>query len=264
MYVSCIMSATPVKAATVEFGSFGFERGYGSEITTFDNDGYLTGERVRIQDPKHLFFDQVGFTTAFMGFINEPNLFNRGAGFQSSNYRQVFAKKQLNKRVGVSADYTWLIGTDTVREAALVDTKESKIVDNVRVESYQRLNTISLQGLPIGGGSGIAVTADKKFGKLWNGDAGFASIDEDYTVYGNSRYFHSSGFSLNGDTYGLGNRAFTHLSYKVSPGVTAFSYYTHAVGAGVANWVLDLNKQGLNVGMTFDMKALVNTGRKVF
>src|ERR1039457_3812087 len=56
------VSATPIKAATVEFGSFGIERGYASEITTFDYDGYLTGERIRIQAPAHLFF----------GFCDKP------------------------------------------------------------------------------------------------------------------------------------------------------------------------------------------------
>jgi len=258
------MSATPVKAATVEFGSFGFERGYGSEITTFDNDGYLTGERVRIQDPKHLFFDQIGFTTADFGFVGTPNLFDRGSGFGISNYRQAFVKKQLNRRVGFSADYTSQIGTNTLRQAALVGTKESKLVDSVRVETYQRLNTITLQGLPISGGSGFAVTADKQIGKRLNMDAGFASIDENYTVYGNSRYLHSSGFTLNGDTYGLGNRPFTHASLKIAPGVTAFGYYTHAVGSGVAARVLDLNKQGLNAGLTFDFKAWANLDKKVF
>ena len=258
------MSATPVKAVTAEFGSFGFERGYASEITTFDNDGYLMGERLRIQDPKHLFFDQIGFTTADFGFINVPNVFARGSGFGISDYRQAFVKKQLNRRVGFSADYTSLIGTNTLRQAALVGTKESKFVDSVRVETYQRLNTITLQGLPIAGGSGFAVTADKQIGKRFNIDGGFASVDEGYTVYGNSRYLHSSGFTLNGDTYGLGNRPFTHASLKIAPGVTAFGFYTHAVGSGVAARVLDLNLQGLNAGLTFDLKAWANLDKKVF
>ena len=39
-------SATPVKPVTVEFGSFGFERELSSEITSFDEDGYLAGERI--------------------------------------------------------------------------------------------------------------------------------------------------------------------------------------------------------------------------
>ena len=46
-------SATPIKFVTVEFGSFGIERGYGTEITTFDEDGYLAGERIRLRAPNN-------------------------------------------------------------------------------------------------------------------------------------------------------------------------------------------------------------------
>ncbi len=258
------LSATPVKAVTVEFGSFGFERGYASEITTYDMDGYLTGERVSIQAPKHLFFDQVGFTTGFVGFINVPNLFKRGAGFQSSNYRQVFAKKQLTKRIGFSEDYTWDVGANTLRQAAFVDTKEAKFVDSVRVETYERLNAATLQGLSIKGGYGFAITADKQITKRVNFDAGFASIDEDNAVNSGSRYLHATGYSINGDTYGLGNRPFTHASVKIAPGVTAFGYYTHAVGWEVPARALNLNKQGLNAGVTFDFKAMANLEKKIF
>lgn len=258
------LSATPVKPLTVEFGSMDFERGYGSEITTFDNDGYISGERVRIQDPKHLFFDQVGFTSAFFGSINTPNLFARGGDFTSSNYRQVFAKKRVNKRVAFSADYTWSIGTEALRQGAIVETRETKIVDSVRVEAYQRLNSVTLQGLSIGNGAGFAVTADKRIDKRLNIDGGFASIDANYTAFGGSRYLHSSGFSMNGDTYGIGQRGFTHVSFQFAPGVTAFGFYTHAVGSGIAARELDLNKQGLNAGLTFDLKAWANIKNRVF
>lgn len=265
-------SATPVKPVTVEFGSFGIERGLSSEITTFDEDGYLSGERIRFHDSKHLFFDEVGFTNAYFGDIGTPNLFDRGSSLKKkSNYRQVFAKKQLNKRVGFSSEYTWQTGIDTLREAVVVETKESKVVDSLRFESYERLNTIVFPGVaqsPIGpvaplsvkGASGFAVAAQKKFGRL-SGDIGYASIDKDYSVYANSRLYESAAFPLNGDTYGQGNRPFLHASYKIAPGVTAFGFYTHEVGS---SRVLTLNQQGLNAGVTFDLKALANTGKRVF
>jgi hypothetical protein len=52
-------SATPVKQLSFEYGSLGIERGASTEATTYDEDGYLTGERLRILDPNHLFFDQI-------------------------------------------------------------------------------------------------------------------------------------------------------------------------------------------------------------
>jgi hypothetical protein len=264
-------SATPVKPVTVEFGSFGIERGYSTEITTFDEDGYLSGERIRLHDPKHLFFDEVAFTNAYFGDLDTVNLFDRGSSLKQFNYRQVAAKKQLNNRVAISGEYTWQTGIDTLREALVVKTPEVKVIDRVRFEAYERLNSITFAGLaqsyigPIApltvkGASGFAVAFDKKLGKL-SGDIGFATIDSNYSVYANSRSFHAVDFSLNGDTYGLGNRPFAHASYKIAPGVTAFGFYTHEVGS---TRVPTYNQQGLNAGVTFDLKAMVNTTKHVF
>lgn len=268
-------SATPVKAMTVEFGSFGIERGLSTEITTFDEDGYLSGERIRFNDSKHLFFDEIGFTSAYFGDIGTPNLFDRGSSLKKSNYRQAFAKKQLNKRIGFSGEYTWQAGEntgiDTTREAVVVGTRETKVVDSLRFEAYERLNTTTFPGLarsPLGpiaplsisGASGYAIAAEKKLGKL-SGDFGYASIDKNYSVYTGYRFFQAVSFPLNGDAYGEGNRAFAHASFKIAPGVTAFGFYTHVVGN---EKVLTLNEQGLNAGMTFDLKALLNKEKKVF
>lgn len=252
-------SASPVKPVTVEFGSFGFERGLASEITTFDEDGYLSGERLRIHDPKHLFFDHVGYTNGFFGSIETPNLFDRGANLKNFNYRQVFADKQLNSRVGFSGQYTWQLGTDTLREATVVGAPELKVADKIRLEGYERVNTVSVQGLAVKGGSGFAIAVEKKVKGL-SGDLGFASIDAKYGVYGGSRVLTVGSFGLNGDTYQEGKRPFTHLSYKINPVVTAFGFYTHAFGRSVFND----NQQGINAGLNLDLKALVNSEKLVF
>ena len=265
------LSATPVKPVTVEFGSFGIERGYATEITTFDEDGYLSGERVRFHDARHLFFDEVGFTNAYFGDIATVNLFARGSSLGNFNYRQLFAKKRWNDRFAFSGEYTWQTGTDTVREAAVVATPELKVIDSARFEAYERLNSVTFPGLahsPVGpvpaltvnGASGFAVAAAKKVGRI-SGDFGFATVDSDYTVYANSRFLHAVGFSLNGDTYGLGNRPFMHASYTMAPGVSAFGFYTHEVGS---TRVMTHNQQGLNAGVTFDLKAMVNKEKLVF
>jgi len=264
-------SATPVKQVTVEFGSFGIERGLSSEITTFDEDGYLSGERIRFHDSKHLFFDEVGFTNAFFGDIATPSLFDRGSSLKKFNYRQVFANKQLNKRVGFSGEYTWQTGIDTLREAVVLGVKESRAFDSFRFEAYERLNAVTFPGaaqspfgpiapLSVPGTSGGAVTAEKKLGRL-RGDIGYASIDKHYSVYADYRLVEAFNFPLNGDTYGQGNRAFAHASFKIAPGVTAFGFYTHELGT---EHVVTFNQQGLNAGMTFDLKAIVNSEKLVF
>ncbi len=264
------LDVTPVKPVSVEFGSLGIERGLSSEITTFDEDGYISGERIRLHAPRQLLVDEVAFTNAFFGDLQTVNLFARGASLRNFNYRQLSAKKQVNSRVGVSGEYTWQAGTDTLREAALVKTGESRVVDKVRVELYQRLNTITFPGLakskigpiaplPVSGGAGFAVAVEKKAGRL-SGDFGFASVDKDYSVYDGSRFVHAVAFALNGDTYGQGKRPFAHASLELVPGVTAFGFYTHAVGSRVRNF----NEQSLNAGVSFNFKSMINRERPVF
>lgn len=251
--------ATPVKAVTVEFGSLGIERGLATEITTFDDDGWITGERVRVRAAKHLYFDEVGYTNAFFGDRATPSIFKRGDSFKHANYHQAFVRKQLTPRLNASADYTWQAGTNTLRQALIFDPKV-RTVDKVHFEAYQRLNTVNLQGLDVHGGSGFAVFAEKRLNARLSGDLGFAAIDKDYSVYSESRYFHCYGFSFNGDAYGQGKRPFAHAAFKVTPFVTAYGFYTHAVGPRMLN----LNKQGIQGGLNFDFKALINTAGKVF
>jgi len=253
------LSATPIDPVTVEFGSFGIERGMATEITTFDYDGYLSGERLRIRDPRHLFFDQIGFTNAYFGSVETPNFFARGSDLARFDYRQIFASKQLTHRVGFSGDYTWQLGTDTLRQAAAVGTEETKVVDKVRFEAYERVNTVTQQGLAVGGGSGFAVSAEKKYRQV-SGDLGFASVDARYGVYSGDRVLTVGGFALNGDTYQAGRRPFMHLSCKIAPSVTAFGFYTHAVGPKVLND----NQEGYNAGLEFNLKALVDPRQRVF
>lgn len=252
-------SATPIKQATLEFGSFGIERGYSTEITTFDDDGYIAGERLRLNDKKHLLVDEVSFTSAYLGDIVTPSFFSRGSRLSQSNYRQIAAKKLIANRVGVSAEYNWISKTSTLREAAVIKTPELKAVDDVHVELYQRVNSVTLQGEDVAGGNGFATFVAKKVGKV-SGDFGYASIDNHYGVYENSRFLEAVGFSLNGDTYSTGNRVFAHASVRINPTVSVFGFYTHVAQGDNYTY----NKQGFNAGVKFDLKALVNTEKKVF
>ena len=256
------LSATPVKPATFELGSFGFERGLSSEITTFDDDGYLMGERLRLKDPHHLFFDQITLTSAYFGFFTQPNLFARGGGFTKSNYRQIAAKKQLSKRVGVSGEYNWISNnacTSTTREAIVISIPESRLLDSFRLEAYEQLSHIYLQGDEEARRQGFALVGEKKIGNF-SGDFGFASMDRNYGLYSGSSLLQEAGFSLNGDSFNTGIRIFSHASYKLTSVVTAFGFYTRITGKMIPN----LNAQGLNAGLSFDLKTLANTHTRIF
>ena len=144
------------------------------------------------------------------------------------------------------------------------------MVDSVRFETYQRVNTVTLAGgvwprgpvapLSVKGGSGFAVGLNERFGRL-SGDLGYAQVDKDYAVYA-GRYFHAIGFALNGDTIAMGKHPFIHAVYQIAPGVSAVGYYTH--GLTSINEGFDMNRQGWTAGMNFDLKAMINKEKLVF
>ncbi len=63
------VAVVPVKGVEAALGSFAPVRGESTEITTFDNDAYLMGERVTVKRPKDLYFDEIGFTSAYLGDV---------------------------------------------------------------------------------------------------------------------------------------------------------------------------------------------------
>ena len=99
-------SATPIDAVTVELGGLGFERGENTEITSFDDDGFISGERVRVQDPKHLFFDEIVATRAHLGSPLTPDFFGRTSDMGKSGYDQYLVHKKVNGHVAASVDFT--------------------------------------------------------------------------------------------------------------------------------------------------------------
>ena len=255
MYVrQLFFSATPIKQLTFEYGGIAIERGVNTEITSYDDDGYMAGGRVRLHDPDHFFFAQVAVTYAYMGAYFDPTLFTRGNRFGQTNYHQFLLEKNLGHRFKGSVDYTGQNGTHTMREAVLLNLHESKIMDSARLELYQRTNDITLQGATFSRSGGFAFTGGRSVGKKLQLEAGYASVDQHYTVLANSRALDAYAFSFNGDSYGIGNRAFTRASYKVDPYLTLFGFYTHQVATDYYN----KNMQGMNFGMTVDFKNLLD------
>ncbi len=254
------VSATPISQVTVEFGSLPIEHGQNTEITSFDDDGYMSGERVRLHDPKHLFFDQIATTWGFVGNTLKPNFFARGSDLKTNNYQQYLVEKKIATRAVASADFSELNGTHSMREAIAIKTPEAKVIDSARFELYQRMNDIALSGVKFAKGSGFAVSADKLLMKKVNVEAGFASVDNNYAAYSGSPYLASIGFGWNGDTFSAGKRGFAKLDWKMTNGVDVYGFYTHTIV--VLN--PSSNIQGYNAGMNFDAKALINRTKRVF
>jgi hypothetical protein len=253
-------SATPVDQVTVEFGSLAIEHGQNTEITSFDDDGYIAGERVRIHDPKHLFFDQIAGTWAYLGSPLTPNFFSRGGDLGKSNYAQYLVEKKIGRFVMASTDFTLANNTHTMREGVAFKLPGAKVIDAARLELYQRTNSVNISGSNFANGSGFAASAHKLLFKRLNFEGGYASIDERYAVYGGSIYLAVVGFAWNSDSYETGKRVFTKADLKLGKGVTAFGFYTH----NVAPLTIGHNQEGLNAGINIDLKTIANTGKRIF
>ena len=199
--------AKPVKAVEIQFGGIGINNGENTEATGYDNDAYITGERVIIRHPKKLYFDEISLTNAHIGDFNRPSVFRRFDNLAKSNYHQFLVRKQASKRIGFSADYTFDNGSDTFRQAVKIKTPETRIADFILFENYQRFDGP--------GRYGFNVFGERKIGKKLTLDLGFAHID---------------GRLLNGDRYPQGNLIHANASYKFSPEFSFTAFAIHGVG----------------------------------
>ncbi len=251
------LSATPVSWLTAEFGAIPIARGVGTEITTFDDDGYISGERVSVHAPKQLYLDKVSFTSAYLGDVTLPNFFDRYDRLTQSNYRQVLAEKHFGSRLKASMDYTWLAKTNTLHEAVLVKTSETRVLDSARVELYQRTNDVLMPGYLAKAGNGWAFTGSKGFHKRITVEGGYATIDQDNGVYTDSSLLAAVGFSMNGDSYQVGKRFFGRANVHLVNGISLFGFYTHQIDSKATPLTYSFTRQNLNFGAQFDFKSML-------
>jgi hypothetical protein len=219
--------AQPVKGLNGQIGSLYAWRGESTEITTLDNDAYITGERVSVKRPKELYFDEILFTQGYIGDLNKTNFFDRANRLDSVNYRQFGVAKAFKKRAGVSVDFSTLdilasgapntsnprlpsFTSDWLRVGTRLSTPELKVIDTVRFEGYRRWNTNNA--------GGFAVSGEHAFTKRFTASLGYASIDR---LYG----------GVNADRFFAGRRWFSVGSYALTPEFT-LGYF---VGRAFAN-----------------------------
>ena len=185
--------AKPIKPLAIQFGGIAPNNGENTEITGYDNDAYLMGERISVRDPKGFYFDEISATNGFVGDLTRPNVFRRFKRLDESNYHQFLVRKTINKRVSFSADYTFDSGTDMLRQAVKVNVPELKVVDGIRFENYERLDPRP--------GYGFGLTGEKKVNPKFNLIGGVTKI---------------SHAILNGDRYPRGTRVFFGGTYKIT------------------------------------------------
>ncbi len=230
------VSAQPFAGVEIQYGGLGLLRGESSEITSYDNDGYIAGERLSVRAPKRLFFDEIALTYAYLGDLSAPGFNSRWRRLRRSNYHQFLVSKRFGARVTASADYTFQSGTETLRQAVKLDLQEARLIDTLRFEDYERLDVHPAYG--------FALTGEKRVTKRITLASGYAQIDR---FYG----------GLNASRFNFGRRLFLLGSYSLTPEITISSFYGHAVGRNYA----ESNRARFDVVVAYDLvKGLKRAG----
>lgn len=201
------LAVVPARNVEVLYGGLAPIRGESTEITSYDNDAYLVGERVSVRRPKDWFLDEISGTAGFLGDLETPNVFRRLDRLNEVNYGQILASKKARSWLTASADVTRVSRVSTVRAAAAIAVKDSVALDTVRYEQYARRGDHAAFGL--------AVTAEKVLASRLTVGMGYASIDPQFG-------------RLNGDRYGPGRRVFETGTIRISPAMSLALFATQA------------------------------------
>ena len=231
------LSAQPIRGVDAEAGGLYILKGESTEITTYDDDGYVTGERLRLRRPAQFFFDEISVTNGyFTGTPSSLSVSSRLRHIGTSNYQQFLLNKKIVRRAAVSGDYTIETGRRTWHEALSLDVRGSRILDSVIFDNYQRTNATAA--------AGFALTVEKALTRKLTVNGGYARVDPKFG-------------GLNADRFNLGRRVFTTTSYALTRDLVAAFFITTTVGD---NGVLPQRVLS-NASLTYNLlPALKRTG----
>ena len=198
--------ARPIRGVELQYGGLYFNQGETTEITGYDNDGYLMGERIRLMRPKNFYFDEISITYGFVGDLNRPSVGQRFRRLAESNYHQFLLGKKLGERVSVSGDYTFQSGVDTLRQAVRIHVRELRLIDVFQFENYQVVAPDS--------GYGFSVYGQKKLRPNLSLGAGYAQHDRP---------------GLYSDRFAQGKRVFVNVQKEMSSGFSVSMAITQAI-----------------------------------
>jgi hypothetical protein len=191
--------AKPWNGIELEYGSLDLERGQSTEITTYDDDGYVTAGRINVRRPREVFFDDITVSVGYLGYLDTAFVFDRTGAFSRHNYWQVLASKRLLDNLELSTDYSELEDDGVLRQGVTWRV-DRPFVDTVKAEYGVRLRGGSHQ-------TAFALSGEKQVAAVTAG-VGYANVDP---IFGH----------LNGDPYDAGDRVFTDGSVALPLDLTA-------------------------------------------
>ncbi len=181
-------SAQPVAGVEVQYGGLEIVSGQSTEVTAYDSDGYIVGQRLRLARPKTFYFDEIAVTYGYLGDLDRAGVSKRFRRLRESNYHQFLLGKNFGKRISASADYTFESGVDTLRQAIRLRLPELRVVEILHFENYQRLG--------VDPGYGFGVYGEKKLHSRFSLGGGYAQIDR--VTLNSDRFLQGKRVHLNG------------------------------------------------------------------
>ena len=199
------LSARPLNGVEIQYGGLNIWHDESTDITGYAYDGYITGERVSIQRPRNLFFDDISIGLGYVGDITTPDVTKRFHRLAQSNFHRFILKKNTGERAWTSVDYAFQSGVQTWREAIRIRTTELRAIDTFHVEIYE------VPGLH--SGYGLAAYGEKTIFSKFIVGGGYSDIDRPM---------------LNSDRYGLGKRLFLTTQVPINKAFSIVIFGTQA------------------------------------
>ena len=208
------MAAEPWPGIEFQGGGLYMTRGENTEITAYDNDAFIVGERVTVRRAQGT-FSQLVATIGHIGDYRTPSVFRRLDALGDINYGQLLVGARLGRLTAVSADYTYEDGRDIFRQGVTVRLPQSALpLAGVKLESYQRVSEAS--------GQGFNVSGDLRVFSRLSMTAGLAHIDRNFLIPGY--------MSPNGDRYERGTRFYTQGTYALTRDLSIGWFQGEAIG----------------------------------
>lgn len=220
------LSAKPVRGVELQYGSLYLLHGESTEITAYDYDGYVTGQRISLARPDKLYFDEISYTAGYLGDFNAPNLNKRFHRLRQVNFHHLLIGKKINNRVRASADYASENGGDIFRQAIKFKTPELKLIDGLLFENYQRAGKTS--------GYGFNLYGEKKLHQRFTLGGGYVQIERT---------------GLNSDRFPQGRRLHLNGLVTFTPEFSLAIGVTQAVGFTSSN----LPRRRLDIGINYNL-----------
>ncbi len=222
------VTGKPRRGVEFQYGGLPIVRGESTEITSYDNDGYIMGQRLSLK-PKRL-IDELTLTAGHLGDLRTPSVSRRLHRLSEINYSQVLVRKKLSDRLTATADFTDDDGERTLRQGILIRPANS-IFDLIRLEAYERVSGQR--------GMGGALSVEKPFGRTRLA-ASFASVDDRYRP-------------VNGDRYGRGQRLSFTSTTALSRDLSLQIFLTHALDDDLVM----ANRTRIDVHLRYELAALL-------